>query len=176
MKLTAHEEYGLRCLLQIGRQGERGSLTIPQLSRLEGISEAYAAKLLRILRLGGYVKSTRGPVGGYTLARPAEEIVIGEVLALFGGKLIEEDFCRTHSGMYDICTHTSACTLRPLWQAIQTAIDRVLFRITLKDLLEQGAVCREPAATRNDEGLVELNKTDGEAISKAEPVLPKPQT
>lgn len=136
MKLTAHEEYGLRCLLQIGKQGEGGSLTIPQLSRLEGISEAYAAKLLRILRLAGYVKSTRGPIGGYTLAKPPEKITVGEVLSLFGGKLIEEDFCQTHSGLYEVCKHTTACTLRPLWDALQKAIDQVLYRITLKDLLE----------------------------------------
>ena len=67
MKLTSHDEYGLRCLIRLGQAGPGGRLTIPEISRAEGISEAYAAKLLRILRLGGFVTAARGP-GGYSLA------------------------------------------------------------------------------------------------------------
>ena len=69
MKLTAHEEYGFRCLVQIGK---RGPLTIPEISEAEGISASYTAKLLRMLRRGGFITSARGKVGGYSLARPAE--------------------------------------------------------------------------------------------------------
>jgi Rrf2 family transcriptional regulator, iron-sulfur cluster assembly transcription factor len=50
MKLSANEEYGLRCLLRLGYAGEGGSLTIPEISHAEGVSPAYAAKILRILR------------------------------------------------------------------------------------------------------------------------------
>ena len=72
MKLTANEEYGLRCLVRIGYAGDGGSLTIPEISQAEGVSPAYAAKILRVLRKGGFVKAARGKEGGYTLARPAE--------------------------------------------------------------------------------------------------------
>ena len=47
MKLTSQEEYGLRCLLRIAREGEGGSLTIPKISQKEGISNFYVAKLMR---------------------------------------------------------------------------------------------------------------------------------
>jgi Rrf2 family protein len=80
MKLSANEEYGLRCLVRIGYAGEGGSLTIPEMSQAEGVSPAYAAKILRVLRKGGFVKAARGKDGGYTLARPAEAIVIGDVM------------------------------------------------------------------------------------------------
>ena len=80
MKLSANEEYGLRCLVRIGYAGEGGSLTIPEISQAEGVSPAYAAKILRVLRKGGFVKAARGKDGGYTLARPAEAIVIGDVM------------------------------------------------------------------------------------------------
>ena len=80
MKLTTQEEYGLRCLLQLARDGGR-SLTIPELSRQEGISAANVAKIMRVLRRAGFVRSTRGQSGGYALARPAEQIMVGEVLA-----------------------------------------------------------------------------------------------
>ena len=59
MKLSTQEEYGLRCLLRVGKKGMGGSVTIPELSRAEGISEPNAGKMMRILRRGGFVTSTR---------------------------------------------------------------------------------------------------------------------
>ena len=135
MKLTSQEEYGLRCLLRVGREGAGGSLTIPELSRAEGISEPNVAKMMRILRRGGFVRSTRGQSGGYSLARPAEEIVLGHVLATLGGRLYEPAFCDGHSGLERLCTHLPDCSIRSVWRMVQQAIDQVLGRITLKDLL-----------------------------------------
>ena len=57
MKLTSHEEYGLRCLVRLGFAGEGGSLTIPEISAAEGVSSAYVAKLMRMLRQADFVKS-----------------------------------------------------------------------------------------------------------------------
>ena len=92
MKLSANEEYGLRCMVRLAYAGEGSGLTIPEISVAEGVSPAYAAKILRVLRKGGFVKAARGKDGGYTLARPAEEIVIGDVVNLLGGRLFETDF------------------------------------------------------------------------------------
>ncbi len=133
MKLTSHEEYGFRCLVKIGSSG--GALTIPEISDAEGISQAYAGKLLRILRKGGFVKSARGKVGGYSLARPAGEIVVGEVLAALGGKMFETDFCESHSGQAKICAHSTDCSIRTLWKRVQLALDDVLGKTTLQDVL-----------------------------------------
>ncbi|MBI1940290.1 MAG: Rrf2 family transcriptional regulator [Acidobacteria bacterium] len=135
MKLTSQEEYGLRCLLQIARGGENSGLTIPVLSSLEGISRSYVAKLLRILRRGGYVKSARGQIGGYTLARPANEIVVGEVLALLGGRLYDPDFCDRHAGLELVCANADDCSIRSLWRGVQVVVDHLLSRTTLADLL-----------------------------------------
>src|SRR5437660_11919009 len=104
MKLSSNEEYGLRCLVRIGYAGAGGSLTIPEMSQAEGVSPAYAAKILRDLRKGGFVKAARGKDGGYTLARPAEAIVIGDVVNLLRGRLFEIDFCCSHSGQGATCT------------------------------------------------------------------------
>ena len=139
MKLSAQEEYGLRCLLRIGARGDGGSLTIPEISRAEGISPEYVAKLMRILRQGGLVTSARGASGGYTLARAAEQITAGEALTVLGGRLFESDFCDRHTGAESLCTHSIDCSIRSLWQALQSAVDHVLTKTTLKDLL-----CSEP--------------------------------
>src|SRR5579864_5906464 len=136
MKLSANEEYGIRCLVRIGYKGEGGSLTIPEISQAEGVSAAYAAKILRVLRKGGFVKAARGKEGGYTLARPAENILIGDVVDALGGRLFESDFCDSHSGQAEICTRSVDCSVRSLWRGVQVAIDQVLGKTTLRDLLQ----------------------------------------
>ena len=135
MKLSTQEEYGLRCLLQLGRKGELGAITIPELSQLEGLSQANVAKIMRVLRRGGFVRSTRGQAGGYTLAKPVEAVSIGEVLALLGGRLFDSGFCDRHSGIEALCTHLPDCSIRPVFRQIQGAVDQVLSGLTLKSLL-----------------------------------------
>ena len=135
MKLTSQEEYGLRCLLRVGRAGMDGSVTIAELSRSEGMSEANVAKMMRILRNAGLVQSTRGQAGGYSLARPAADINIGQALVALGGRLYEASFCDTHAGMERLCTNMPDCSIRSVWRMVQGAVDQVLERISLKDLL-----------------------------------------
>jgi len=134
MKLSSQEEYGLRCLLRIARQTE-ASLTIPEISQAEGISISHAAKLMRLLRRGGFVNSARGQAGGYTLARPASQIVVGEVLAVLGGRLYDPGFCEEHTGLERLCTHSVDCSIRSLWRTVQLVLDQVLSKTTLQDLL-----------------------------------------
>ncbi|HZI68031.1 MAG TPA: Rrf2 family transcriptional regulator [Thermoanaerobaculia bacterium] len=135
MKLSSQEEFGLRCLLRVGREGTAGSVTIAELSRSEGISEPNVAKMMRVLREAGFVNSTRGQAGGYALSRTAGEINVGHVLAALGGRLYEPSFCDSHSGVERLCTHMTDCSIRSVWRMLQSAVDGVLGRITLKDLL-----------------------------------------
>jgi len=135
MKLTSQEEYGLRCLLRLAREGGGVSLTIPQISQKEGISNFYVAKLMRILRRGELVKSVRGQAGGYALSRPADRIVVGEALAILGGRLYDPAFCEEHAGSESSCTNSVDCSVRSLWRAVQQMVDQVLSKTTLKDLL-----------------------------------------
>jgi Rrf2 family protein len=135
MKITAQEEYGIRCLIRIARMGPGQSATIPEISRVEGLSEHYVAKLLRVLRRGGLIKSARGQAGGYTLARPPGQISLGEALAVLGGRLYEPSFCQQHPGAAAVCVNSIDCSIRPLWSSLQTAVDQVLGRATLASLL-----------------------------------------
>ena len=135
MKLSAQEEYGLRCLLYMARHGENRSHSIPEISRAEGLSVPNVAKLMRILRLGGLVASVRGQAGGYTLSRPADRIPVSEVLALLGGSFYSEQFCTRHAGLERSCAHAGDCSVRLLWRTVQEALDGILERTTLRDLL-----------------------------------------
>ena len=135
MKFSTQEEYGLRCLIRIAKSNSSNGLTIPEISELEGLSTAHVAKLLRILRIGEFIESSRGQTGGYKLARPSGEIIIGSVLEALGGKLYESSFCNIHSGIQDICTNSIDCSIRSLWSKVQSLLDSVLNKLTLRDLL-----------------------------------------
>jgi Rrf2 family protein len=139
VKISAQEEYGIRCLLQIGRGGTDASMTIPEISRAEGLSAHYVAKLMRVLRRGGLVNSVRGQSGGYTLSRPLNRITVAEALAVLGGRLYDPDFCEQHVGSEEVCAHTIDCSIRFLWRAVQHVVDQLLSKTTLEDLLPKSA-------------------------------------
>ena len=87
MKLSAQEEYGLRCLLQVARRFPGGSATIPEIAEAEGLSPHNAARYLATLRRSGLVDSERGQRGGYSLARPPSLITVAEAVASLGRPL-----------------------------------------------------------------------------------------
>src|SRR2546421_10606736 len=98
MKITAQEEYGLRCLLRLARAGD-GPLSIPDIAAVEGLSEPYVAKLLAVLRKAALIDSARGRTGGYRLAKAPAGIGLGSLLLVLGEPLFQEpeDFER-HAG------------------------------------------------------------------------------
>ena len=136
MKLSAQEEYGIRCLLHIGRRTEMGGSSISTISRAEKITPSNTAKLVRILRMNGFVESSRGKDGGYTLAKAPEEILLSDVFEVLGGKLFAEGFCDHYAGTGNVCTHFDHCTVRSFWCAIQSVLDHVLSQTTLKHLMD----------------------------------------
>ena len=135
MKITAQEEYGLRLLIRIAGCRDQEGMSIPQLSEAEGLTNHYVAKLTRILRIGGFINSTPGNKGGYVLAIPSDQIVINKVLKTLGGALFNTDFCGTHSGTLNLCSHSVDCSSRSLWQMIQFIVDQFLDNVTLHDLV-----------------------------------------
>lgn len=135
MRLSAQEEYGLRCLLQVARHMDPEPLSIERIAAAEGLSSEYVAKLMRVLRQGGLVASTRGAAGGYHLSRPSDQITLMDVMEVLDGPLFTEAFCQVHSGSADNCVHESThCSVRSVWRWVGTALDKVLRQITLHDL------------------------------------------
>ncbi|MBS1609852.1 MAG: Rrf2 family transcriptional regulator [Bacteroidetes bacterium] len=137
MKITAQEEYGLRVLIRIASCKDENGMTIPQLSETEGLSSHYIAKLTRTLRMAGFINSTPGNKGGYMLARPADKIIINDVLKALGGALFDAAFCGTHAGALNLCTNSVDCSARSLWKMIQFTVDQLLNKVTLHDLVSQ---------------------------------------
>jgi len=138
MKVSAQEEYGLRCMLQLARrQQESGEtpVTLAELARYEGLTISYVAKMIGALRRAGLVQSVLGRTGGYTLSRPATRVSVGEVLGALGGKLYDTNYCDRYSGDQATCAHMGDCSIRSLWGVIETLLDRVLGDTMLADLI-----------------------------------------
>jgi Rrf2 family protein len=134
VRFTAQEEYGLRCMLQLARAGAPG-LSIPEVAARESLSGAYVGKLMRVLRQAGLVASTRGKAGGYRLARPAEELSVGQILSALDGPLWSEALCGRYTGGESACVHSSDCSIRALWSALDQVLQGVLRECLLSDLL-----------------------------------------
>ncbi len=136
MKMSSLEEYGLRCLLQVAILESKGPVSIGEIALREGLSTDYTAKLMRVLRTGGLVTSTRGKDGGYRLARPADEITVQHAIEALDGPVFDDGFCSSHTGKQSLCVHSTGCAIRGLWHWIGTALTAALGRITIADLTQ----------------------------------------
>jgi len=168
VKVSAQEEYGLRCILQIARRqrhGQASPMTLGEIAREEGLTVPHVAKLIRILRRSGLVKSVLGRTGGYTLKRTADTISLAEVLsALGGGRLYDTSYCDRHAGDLKVCTHMGDCSIRSLWGVLEDLLERVLSRTMLSELLSSEktmhAVLDERAPAACGSGALAVRCTD----------------
>jgi Rrf2 family protein len=137
MKITAQEEYGLRCLLRLARAAD-GALTLPEIAEAEGLSVPHVAKLMGVMRQAGLIDSVRGRSGGYRLAKAPEEIRLGSLLLTLGEPLFDEaDYCQKHAGIAPdgVCVNQAGCTIKSLWLTLEQWMRATLNRITIADLL-----------------------------------------
>ena len=143
MKITAQEEYGLRCVLQLAREQtadsdgnlEPGAIFVRDIAEREGLSVAYVEKILWTLSHSGIVESVRGPKGGYRLTRSCGEISLGEVMRALGGIPSEEEICSQFTGIQDVCVHHDDCGLKPVWTSITDFVNSVFDRVSISTLL-----------------------------------------
>jgi Rrf2 family protein len=115
-------------------EGDGESLTLAQLAEREGLSVANAGKLMWILSKAGLVNGQRGTKGGYSLARPAADIRLSEVIRILDEDTVDR-FCKTHAGVLDACIHTSDCGIRPVIQGLHEVVQNALSEITLAQLV-----------------------------------------
>ena len=134
MKISAQEEYGLRCLVQLATLKTEESLTLNQIAEREGISVANAGKLMWLLNKAGFVSATRGTKGGYTLARPAAEIYLNEIIRVLDQEVLSKH-CESYTGILDVCVHKGDCGIRPVIVGLHEIVEHALSQITLAQLV-----------------------------------------
>ena len=138
MKITAQEEYGLRCLLQVAQLTVKNELaSLEDIAKAEHITSDYAAKLMSILRQVNLVESIRGKNGGYKLTKSPEKIYLDEVIRALSGEIFETESCQQFPGNDLKCVHISCCSIRSVWLSVSTILSDIFKQITLKNLLEK---------------------------------------
>jgi Rrf2 family protein len=139
MKLSAQEEFGLRCMLWMAREHPFGAMKIGEIAKHESLTIDHVAKLMRVLRIAGLIYSIRGQNGGYRLAREPEDIDLAEIFAALGGRFFGGDSCRRYRGKRNRCAHTRDCPIRPVLSGVDRLIQGFLSRCRLSDLLANEA-------------------------------------
>lgn len=136
MKISAQEEYGLRCLLQLARAPQGQLMTVKEIAAKESLGSAYVEKLLRLLARAGLAHSIRGVKGGYVLNRPGTQITLGEVVRALGMIETTTHICGTYTGQKEECVHFSNCGLRSVWSGLTSYIQNFLDHTMLDSLLD----------------------------------------
>src|ERR1051325_9247418 len=131
MKVSTRTEYGLRCLLQLAREGK--ALAMSEIAQRERLPRHYTEQIMLRLRRGGLIKSIRGTQGGFTLSQPASEITMGAVLRVLEGAPFQ-DTCTNFNRRTD-CGHLDGCSIRPVWQTLAKQLWDAMDRITLQQLV-----------------------------------------
>lgn len=130
MHISARTDYALRALLTLAA-ADSATVTGQVLAAEQHLPPKFLEAILADLRRAGLVRTRRGPVGGYGLARPAEQITVGEVVRAVDGPLAIVRGERPEQALYD----GAAEHLQTLWIALRAALRIVLDEVTLAELL-----------------------------------------
>ncbi len=133
MKLSTKGRYGTRALLDLALHNTEEPVLLRDIAQRQQISLPYLEQLVTPLRAGGLVRSTRGIKGGISLARPAEDIRLSEVIHLLEGPTAPVACVNDPK----LCDRSEFCVTRDIWSELKNAIDGVLGSTTLHDLVER---------------------------------------
>ena len=87
MKISTKGRYAVRMMLDLAVMEQDGPVRVKDIAKRQGISIKYMEQIITILSRAGFVRSTRGPQGGYRLAKAPEEYTVGMILRLTEGSL-----------------------------------------------------------------------------------------
>ena len=132
MKITYKGDYSLKTVLELALNYNKGVLSINELAKKGDIPFKFLEQILLTLKKGGFVGSKRGIDGGYFLAKPPEEITVGEVIRFIEGP-IEPVTCANQKS-YDKCKDFSYCVFKDIWNQVYTATSLVVDTITFAEL------------------------------------------
>jgi Rrf2 family protein len=136
---TTKAEYGVRLLIQLGLHGGRQPVSLKAVADAENLPLAYLERIAAMLKKAGLVEATRGAHGGYLLARPADEITMGDVVLALEGAIAPMDCFFDDRESRVLCSHVADgehCATKLLWTRVQMGVIKSLQRTTLAELVD----------------------------------------
>lgn len=131
IRITKQTDYGIVLLTHLAGTPER-QVNAPELAGETRLPLPMVSKILKLLVREGILASHRGVKGGYSLARPAEEISMSEVISALEGPIAITECIDDNSG----CSHEPFCAVRGRWHRINRALREALEEITLAEMAQ----------------------------------------
>lgn len=154
MIFSSKAEYGVRLMVELGRQSPDQPTSLKAIAAAEQLPLAYLEQVVARLKRAGLVMSARGAHGGYWLARPAEQITMDEVVQALEGAIAPMECFLTETTERVLCSHPAAgqdehrhCATKLLWMRVQGGIARSLQTTTLAELVDFSRRESAPAPT-----------------------------
>jgi len=135
MRLTTKSRYGTRLILDLALYGKEEPVRLSEVSKRQGISLKYLEKLIRRMRRAGLVESSRGPYGGYKLAKAPENISVGDIVRVMEGGTAITD-CSERESVCGVCNRAGECLSRHIWVETSKAMFEALDQFRIGDLIE----------------------------------------
>ncbi|MCI5621261.1 MAG: Rrf2 family transcriptional regulator [Lachnospiraceae bacterium] len=133
MKISTKGRYALRLMIDIGMHDETEPVRLKDVAERQDISMKYLEQIIAVLVRAGYVRSVRGPQGGYRLAKTPKEYTVGMVLRQVEGDLAPVSCLE---GEVNYCERQADCVSLRIWRELDQAIRGVVDKYTLADLIE----------------------------------------
>ena len=152
MMFSTKAEYGVRVMVHLAREGgaaaDPAPISLGSIADAEGLPLAYLEHLVQRLRRADLVESRRGARGGYSLARPAAEITMAEVVQALEGEIAPIECITADADGALVCSREgeSPCPTKLLWTRVQGSIVRTLNDMTLADLVLPRPVAAAPVS------------------------------
>jgi Rrf2 family iron-sulfur cluster assembly transcriptional regulator len=132
--VSTRGDYASRALLSLAlRAEEQAPTSVRDLAERTGLPQPYLEQILLALKGAGIVRSKRGVGGGYVLARPSEEITLGEIVSAVDGPIMVGDFGEPHQN--GACDHEGQCALLAVWSEVGDHMRHHLDSFTLADMV-----------------------------------------
>ena len=132
MKISTKGRYALRLMLDLASNDSGTPIRLKDVAKRQGISEKYLEQIISILNKAGFVRSVRGPQGGYSLSRTPADYTVAMILRLTEGSLCPVDCAAEENGS---CDREDTCVTRMLWKKLDDAISSVVDHVSLEELL-----------------------------------------
>ena len=134
MKVSTKGRYALRLMLDLALNDSERPVRIKEIAKRQGISDKYLEQIISVLNKANFVRSVRGPQGGYLLTRNPKEYTVGMILRLTEGSMCPVD-C-VDGDCSGNCERLDDCVTAVVWQKLNAAINDVIDHITLADLVD----------------------------------------
>lgn len=132
MRLTTKGRFAVTAMIDLAMRQQNGPVTLAGISQRQRISLSYLEQLFGKLRRHALVQSTRGPGGGYTLARPMSEVSVADIIYA-----VDEPLDATQCGGKENCDNDQRCMTHDLWASLNRVMVDFLDSVSLQDLVEQ---------------------------------------